>query len=238
MLTRKLFSSLSEYLGVNFTSELGFKIFFVFAFHFSVILYTTIGWEFSEIRYRIELFQNISIFSFIHLFQHDVFHLLHFIIIFRAFQNRKIQQRISNITSSLSSSEDDFKFLANVSVLFLAQIIKFAFTRTSWRIWHLKLTLALLVLASNDFMFLHFISSMRKDLQRIKHQFFSKTNTMSIKKFREKIFQNLQFKRDLQRRYSTDLFITVFYNFVQLIVALYFFCMRIMFNHMETLEGS
>ena len=103
---------------------------------------------------------------------------------------------------------------------------------------NMKMMITELVLVSNDFIFVYFVSSLNSNLQGLKLKLYDNSELISMRTVHEDISRNFETKRDLHMRYSSDLFITIFYNFIQLIIDLYFTCMRIIIHSFETPIGN
>lgn len=82
----------------------------------------------------------------------------------------------------------------------------------------------------SDFIFSCFVDGLIEDLKRI-----SSNNVESVKL---KVFLNLKALKKIEKIYSVPLTITIFYNFILMIVSCYWFIIRIGFGHLKSLNGK
>lgn len=237
MLARKLFLISSELFGVNFRKQFGVKVSFILIFHLSLIIHNF----YYYVNIRFEKKRSVSIFTIISLFQSEVLVILHFVLSFRAFLKQEKQKEISEkiyVKFKVSDSKIDVKFLLQAVLIVFVRILKIIMSGPVWFTQNIKMISSELVLVSNDFMFVYFVSSLNSNLKNLKSKISDGATKASEREIYQEIFSTFETKRDLDARYSTDLFMTIFYNFVQLIIDLYFSCMRIIFNNFAAPIGN
>lgn len=107
------------------------------------------------------------------------------------------------------------------------------FTAKRYWIFHFLNAYPEIAFAASGFMFSYLISLLVEDLKKVKAIIKTRNGLMSIKN----VLANLKLNGDVQKRYTTELLISIVYNFVQLVISIYFISMRIIFNQLKTLEG-
>lgn len=227
---------LSEFLGVNFRSHFGLKIYLIILFYHTALVAENFKFF---INFRHERHRAFTIFRLISYLQNELLILLHVLILFRAFFKRKFQKIICDkiyANTKASNAKVNLNFILQVVVIVIIRIMKGMFSDEYWIVLNLRLMLSELVLASNDFMFVYFVSSLKENLTDLKLKL--KKNTKSTRTIYNGIFMNLEKKKELQDRYSIDLFVTIFYNFLQLVIDLYYVCMRTIFQGFKNPDGK
>ena len=236
MLTRKLFFYLSEFLGVNFRSKFGFKVVFILFVH---VAFTVDNFQFIK-GYRLQGHTAVTIYTLISYFQNETFIFIQVWISVRAFLKRKSKGDIFKAIHSdmkVSDTKSDTKFLLQVGFLVLVRVLKTIMISNPWKTATMEMMVPELALASNDFMFVYFVSSLKVNLKNLKLELLRKQENSS-RTFYDGVFHNLQTKRDLEVLYSTEMFLTIFYNFLQLVIALYFACLKIVFKYIRNFNGK
>lgn len=95
-----------------------------------------------------------------------------------------------------------------------------------------------LMLSMSDFAFTFFVESVTQKITHFNHEL--RTCKLDMKTFRrvqERFEEFQELARDICRIYSSRLICTIFYNFIQLVVSLYWSFIRVKFNHMDSIKG-
>lgn len=227
---------LSNIFGLNFASIVASKK-WIIIFQLSIVVH---GFYFSFH----EKFQDFVIMHLIYFiidtFQVDLFYFIQLVLVSRAFLKRRLQKKISDFLTMkrIVSSEGERAFFINLSILVIIRVVKLGIVRLdTQRIFMQKAMFAELILASSDFMFAYYVCCLVKDLEVIRMNLLYDGNRMTVHKIQRELLQSFWIKRDLELRYSFELFISIVYNFLQLIIALYFICMRVTFGYLKNLDG-
>lgn len=237
MIARQLFLISSELLGVNFRRKFDFKAFAILIFHFSFAAHNLHFF----ITMRVKSQSQFSIYSVIIFVQDENLVLCHFLFLVRSFSKRKLQRRISETILTMkkvSKVKIELKFVLRAAIIIAMRIPKAMTTEDLYVDAHVKMIISELTLTSNDFMFVYFIASLTANLKSLKSELTGNSNSLSERAVHDEIIKNFETKRDIQNRYSTDLFISIFYNFIQLIIDLYYMCMRIIFGTFRTPQSE
>lgn len=234
MLTRKVFSTLSQLLCVNFYDAKSKTKSIIMLTHLTIIT-TLFGYS----LYKKIKAARFDIFEITDSIQSQLLIILHFGFLIRLYFKINQQKEIfDTVYSRMVSStvHTDLRFIFNFSIIIIVRITKISLGRTAWLDYHLETTLSELVLSSSDFLFSYVISLLVENLKNL--QYIAKMRLDSIEEVGRKVLLNFSVKRKLQERWSVELFSNVVYNFVQLIIALYYICMRMIYNHLNTVEGG
>lgn len=232
MKARDIIFTISNLLGLNFYVFVVPKTFivifqmFILSFGFYFGLYQKLL-NFNTIK--------LNIYFFTDTLQVELFFAVQIFFLTRAIIKRKLHSKISNnihFKMIKSKNKSERKFLTNLLVILVVRISKFVFVKNrAGRIFMLKPVFTELVLSSSDFMFEYYVSLLTANLRYIKNQ-------MNVVNYATNDFLvNFWAKRDILERYSLELFVSVAYNFLQLIIALYYICMRFKFNFFNTITG-
>ena len=228
MLARKIFFILFELLGVNFSTKVSLKTFAILILHSVIIVHTL----YVFVKPRLSSHKKCSVFTIISYSQDEVFVLLHFFILVRSFLKRKCQRGISAkvyLAIKVTESNIEVHYLSQLAIIAAIRILITSLMPSYRRMGSIGMIVTALVAASNDFMFAYFVSSLSSNLRRLKLEHLERSDCSPKKIIYDAIFQNLERKRDLHNRYSIELFISIFYHFTQLIIDLYYMCMRVAF---------
>lgn len=232
MSARKLFLILLAGLGVNFKSQKLKVVVFIISLHVACFAYLSI----KSISYKIK-FGQFSIYTFIGIIQNDLLFVLHFIFVIRAvLKMNSLNSITKKFDSKLKSRscQPELKFILNISFLIAVRLSKMGLSAKRYLFHHFENSFPEFAFAASDFMFSYLILLLVEDLKILKALLRTQNSEMSRKYFLE----NLSVKKEIQERYSTELLVTIVYNFVQLVISLYYVSMRIIFKHLETLEGD
>lgn len=230
MLTRKIFFIFSTSLGVNLNPRKLKVIAFIVTLNFTYFLYLFIESVRSLSR------GGFSIFTIIGFIQNDLLLILQIVFLIRGLAKINSTNRIIlNINSKFESQSyiAELKFILNVCFLIAVRFSKMGLSAKRYWLYHLEYAFPELAFAASDFMFSYLISLLVEDLKNVKVILRAQNSKMSIKN----VLANLSVNRDVQERYSIELLFSIVYNFVQLVISLYYISMRIMFKHLKTPEG-
>lgn len=232
---RKILETLTQLLGINFIQLLNLKRFIFIFFHLSVIVRALIFLT----ELKIKTVKRFDVYAAISYFQNETLTLIHLTIVLRAFFKRKIQEKIYQQLLSNIHVEDSrvyLKFLMNIAMVLLMRFGKISVSNPSHWVQHVTITLSELTFASSDFMFQQFILLMINYLRKLRRQLESDKKSVQI--VHSEILAILSVVNNLKLRYSTELFISISYNFIHLIIALYYTCMRVIFDQLKSPQGK
>jgi hypothetical protein len=183
-----------------------------------------------------------DIYFIIDTFQLELLYVFHVIFVIRAIKKRKLQKQISKaIESNLSVKNDrsEKKMFFGVLYLVLTRVLKFLVSTSAPALVYMtKAMFSELIFATSDLMFVFYISKITAHLRSIKTKLLWKSQSKVFYKEERELLRNFQIKRDIQQRYSFELLLTVSYNFLHLIVSLYYIFMRIRFNLLNSLSRN
>jgi hypothetical protein len=234
--TLKIFNIITSILGLNFDQ--------LSAPRLVIVIYqvVTLGFGFHVTFFS--LFQTFrmpstSFYFFTNTIQMEVFYTLQVILVLRAIQMRIFQKTIFGKISQLwseekKSNEAEKRFIRNFLFIVLIRIMKFVMATGPTKSFAMKQLFPELLIASSDFLFQFYVTKLTQHVKFIRHRLESIRELGRQLGFclgeRQQILQNFQIKRDIQKRYSLELFVTIGYNFLQLVICFYFICMRVKFN--------
>lgn len=241
MSARKFFNILTNIVGVDFSLS--------FVRNAWVIIYQLGNISFGLYISFYQKFIHLSeykknIYSIIDIFQVELLLIMQIIFLIRALKLKKLQGKILDdirslveVNSEISTGEK--KFLRNFIIIIITRVAKLALqTNVVNRIYFTKTLFSELTFALNDFMFQYYLSLLIDHLRIVKCKLVSTKKNDNVELLRKELLENFWIKRGIRKRYSFELFVTVLYNFFQLIVALYWIFMRIKFNHLKTTQSE
>lgn len=141
---------------------------------------------------------------------------------------------------NIKSEKHEAKFFMNLAIIFVVRASKVCLmAHTSSLVFNVKTAFVELTFSTSDFIFEYLISQLTSNLRDIKINQLKMKNLDERSEFvRLQVLHNLMVKREIQNRFSFELFATTAYNFLQLIISLYYICMRVKFNHLHNVEGE
>lgn len=233
-----VFFFISSLLGLNFTSKgLATKA-SIISFQTAIVAY---GF-YMIICKRIPAYREkttYNIFFMIDAFQLELIYALQLFFVCRALWMRKLQEKIRKSLSTTNDHIAERKFLINFSILLIARMLKVVLVEHAGiRIYMLRVLFAELVFASSDFMFSFYIFQSIASLRNVRANLLNENDQQAVKDAKLEVLKQLWTKRDIETRYSLELLITITYNFTHLIISLYFFCMRIQFDLLKSVDGK
>lgn len=235
---RKVFLIISNCLGLNFSEKFAPLAVVVF---YQII---SLGYGFYSSFYKKSVeFGKLTkdIYFIVDIIQGELLFTIQVAITIRAFTMRAFQKeldtKIENLWSHKRCSRSgEKKFIGNFFLIILIRIIKIKVATGTSIIFMLKQMFSELSISSSDFLFQLNIGKLTANLKAIRSKLLAGRRFGYCEDEREELLKNFWIKRDIQRRYSFELFATVAFNFAQLIIALYFICMRIKFNRLKTFQ--
>lgn len=175
--------------------------------------------------------------------QVDVLYTLQLVFVVRSLLNYKLQASISKSLSFKVQQRYLIKYFSCLIILIIVRVLKFHFVSSpEGREFMMKSTFAELTLSISDFQFEFYISLLIENLRDIKKSLkFDQTNDESLRIFnktRQAVLHNFSVKKNIQRRYSLEVMMTVVYNFLQLLIALYYIFMRAQYHYLGSLLSN
>jgi hypothetical protein len=238
---KNIFNFITNCLGLNFYYfRASFAPIFVFQliiqlFGFYLILYYPI------FAAPLPWYWGHGIYGVTATFQ-SVFPLLiqNFLII-RAFVMRNQQKLIAIKLRSSYIQEDgkyEQKFIFRMFLIICVRFLKYCcIANFSSGIYYFQSTFAELIYSSNDLMFVYYVELLIEYLDYINHKVQTMRTQNDLKIIKMEIFEVFKLKRKILNRYSIDIFITISYNFVLLIISFYWVVMRLIFNYLKTYQS-
>ncbi|KAG5673115.1 hypothetical protein PVAND_003189 [Polypedilum vanderplanki] len=239
MLTHKIFLAISNIMGVNFGNIFApvlviviFQV-LVFAIEFMICFYYPfgiIGWHYTH-----------PIYSAMYAYQTQLPFFMQYFIMIRTFKMRSIQKKlmkelIPKFTQKADECEENF--LKRFSLIVLVRCVKFLFgIRILFVVFNTQTFLGELIYTCNDLMFVYFVELMTENLKFINCKIQMIRTSREVKIITKELIEIFWLKRDIEKRYSTEVFYTVTYNFILNIISFYWVLMRIIFNHLNGLLG-
>lgn len=236
MVIVEIFTVVSNLLGVNLSELEALKLWIVIAQFFMI----TFGLYFSYFE-RISTFGKTAkdLYFIIDFIQVDYFFTLQVVIVARTFLKWSFQQRIADGVRQNLNTKSELSFIRNILVLVAVRIVKFLLVYQPIQyIFMAKDIFSELVLSSSDFMFQLYLTKLRRQLAEIRSITKRSKDDQTIEKIQKKVRESLSLLRDLKQRYSIDLFLSVTFNFMQLIICFYFVFIRLSFNYLRSLDGE
>lgn len=241
MISRKIVFFATNLLGLNFSfitaSVLWIAIFqaFTIAYGCYFILYIRTTVFATKLK-------RVTIYTLIDIFQIELFFFMQIFFMIRAFRKRFVLKDILNdINKNVQavSSKSGKTFFLNISIIILVRILKIALTDSfNYGIYMTKVMFSELVFAGSDFLFQFCIIEMTDYLKEVEVKVLAAKSKEEFKKLEQNIVENFQTKRKLAKCFYLELFITIVYNYIQLIISLYWTFMRIKFNRISRLTGK
>lgn len=125
-------------------------------------------------------------------------------------------------------------FLKRISFIILIRIAKHFFIISYDSIvFYSQTTFAELIYSSNDLMFVYYVELLIEYLDFIKHKVEMIRTKNDFKIIKMELLEVFKLKRKILDRYSIDIFITIFYHFILMIISFYWVIMRLIFNHLK-----
>lgn len=241
MIARKNVFFATNLLGLNFSCiaapVLWIAIFqsFTIAFGCYLILYVRTYFFVTKLK-------RVSIYTLIDIFQIELFFFLQIFFTIRAFKKRLVLKDILNDihkNKQAKCSKSGKVFFLNISIIILVRILKIASTDSfSSRIYMTKIMFSELVFAGSDFLFQFCIIEMTESLKEIKVKVLAAKSKQEFRELKRNILENFLTKRNLAKYFCVELFLTIMYNYIQLIISLYWTFMRLKFKRLGRLTGK
>lgn len=239
MTVHKIFRIITNYLGLNFYEfELKFSKFI--AFHILVLLYNLfVIFYCTYFMTRGLWYTGYGIFSIIQIYQCIVPLLMQYLTIFRALlmrnQHKKLMKKIKESLMQNENGKCEINFLLKVLFIISLRIIKLIWARDKNNtVFNSQGVFTELTYCSNDLMFVYHVDILIEHLEKVDQQIKVLRTRRNMKIIKHEICKVFLIKRDILQRYSIDIFTTILFNFVLLIICFYWLIMRVIFNHLQT----
>lgn len=231
MSRRNIFLVFCQLIGISFGSQKLFFTFTVLVFNLTFAGFA-VGYF---LNYNLKL-KEFSIYNAIDMLQNDFFVAIHLSILMKALHQRNLQKDILDKINSraLSFNEDILYFSSVIVVPTVIRTAKLLSSRR--RSYHLVATVSEIVVSSSVLLSSYLMSLLVKDLIEVKHSL--QMRLYSIESVRDAMLLHFRIKRKLQERFSIELFLIMTHCILQLVIGLYFICMRLMFNHLKEIKGK
>jgi hypothetical protein len=242
MAARKIFLFTTNLLGFNYSCVLTksavlcvviFQI-FIIGFDIYFILYKRTFQFFWKLK-------KFTIYTIIDVIQIELFLVLQLLFTIRAFKKRKLTKKIfyeKSLKMNKNTKSEKIFFL-NLAIIIIVRALKIVCADTkNGKLYMTKIMFTELIFASSDFIFKFHISCLTANLNKIKVNLKSAKSQQEIKNLKLEILQNFLTKRRIEKRFSVELFITILYNYIQLIISLYWTFMRVKFKRLGRWNGK
>lgn len=231
------FHFVTNLLGLNFSCITApiLLVIFVQTVFISFGLYVDV---YLKVLYYVQEVEKITIYTMMGFLQIEIFFILQLVFTIRALIYRKYLNQISENVDwkiKLGSVKQERKFFLHVLSIVALRTVRICYN-TAWPgvIFMTKTMFAELVVASNDFLFIFFVCLLIKHLKTIKSKIvkLQPTSKRKIRAIKKEILENFTTKRKIEKRFSIELGLSITYNYIQLVIALYWIFVRIKFNRL------
>lgn len=179
-------------------------------------------------------YRGHGIYSVIEIYQSILPLIIQNFLVFKAFIMRDQQKFLSKKLKPKFTQKDEKcnkNFLIRVLVIILLRFIKFLWGRDKTNvIFNCHTTFTELIYSSNDLMFVYYVELLIEYLDYINHKIQMMRTENDMKIISREIINVLNLKRKILDRYSIDIFITIGFHFLVLIISFYWVIMRLIFN--------
>jgi len=235
MIVRKLFCVVTNCLGLNFydfrVPTILFLILQILINIFNILAIFYVPFY----KSRRSWYRGHGIYSIIEIYQSIFPYLIQNFLIIRAYKMRNQQKFLSQklkpkFTQKIGKCEK--YFLIRVLVIILLRITKFAWAYKDKTniIFNSHTTFPELIYSSNDLMFVYYVELLIEYLDFINHKIQMMRTKNDFKIIKREIFEVFVLKRKILDRYSIDIFITIVFHFLVLIISFYWVIMRLYFS--------
>jgi hypothetical protein len=238
MTARKIFSFVTNLLGLNFSCNYAPKTIwcvaiyqtFVIAFGFYMTIYEKLIFVFFKTT-------KFNIYTIIDVIQVELFFVLQLLFTIRTFKKRKLTKEIfddMNLNVAFKSKSKGEKiFFLNLAIIIIVRALKIVGTGSKdGMIYMTKVMFTELIFASSDFLFKFHISCLTANLNKIKVKLKSAKSRKQFNEVNVDILKNFLTKKKIEKRFSVELFITILYNYIQMIFSFYWIFMRVKFKRL------
>lgn len=233
----KIFLILTNIFSLNF-SRFVLPVFFVAILQVFLLIYGFYMLIYLNLAFYVENMKHVTIYTIMNIFQVEVFYVLQVIYMLRALTRKKLTKEIldSIFLMNINRKKIERKFIANFAIIVLVRILKILSSFSSF--YMIKMMFAEITMATSDFVFEFYTSALIENCKEIKEKLKLAKDKKRIDEIRRKILQNFHLKRKINKRLSVELFMSITYNYFQVIVSFYWFFMRIKFDRLNNLHGE
>lgn len=220
--------------------QIGFKI-LIFILNIFYTLFSLIFNAFTFLEYK-ELKLNMGI--MLHMIQTIIPTAMSFYLSLDLMRTRKValsmrvEKRLFKY-KSLATSLLMVKFLIRVMILIVVRVAKLWATPFFANVAYTLCTMMPeLVSSMSDFIFVFYIEALTSEIRNFNNSLkLSRLELNTIQMVVRKADKLHNIASDIYKIYSQRIIITIFFNFVQLVIALYWIFIRIAFNHLGGADG-
>ena len=237
MKVRNIFSIVTNFIGLNFcelkapiVTIIGFQI-FMQIFNILAIFYVP------YFHSKYSWYSGHGVYSILQIYQSILPYAIQNFVILNSFMKRNQQKYLSQklkpkFTQKLEKCEKGF--LIRVTIIILIRIAKFSWGHNKNNaIFNSHTAFPELIYSSNDLMFVYYVELLIEYLDHINHKIQMIRTQNDLKIIKGEILEAFQLKRKILERYSVDIFITIVFHFLLMIVAFYWMIMRAIFGRLR-----
>lgn len=186
-----------------------------------------------------------------HLFQVLSPFMIMIYIVTSSFINQEKYQEISNdienideILSSKSRKTNIYPmslilyFIGNCNFMIIMKVLKIYLLRAE--LYNIMFTCSIfipeLICYASDFLFIFYVNLLTNEIKKL-NKSLSSTSTLSksgLLKWQRNSLQIIKISQKINALYSKSLCCTIFYNFVSLVICLYWLFTRVVYNHLNS----
>lgn len=235
-MVKKFFNYLTYYLGINFCEpEKHYKTFV--CVQLLIQSYSILTVFFLPKLASVKILTH-GIYALAGLFQYMLPYFVQNFLIVRAFLNKKQQNNLRfEKFCGFDNGERERNFLFRVLVIILIRIVKYIWGYKSRyaTVFTSQTNFSELTYSANDLMFVYHLEALTRYLELVDESATMARSHADVKQIKQEICEIFIMKKKLMNRYGLDIFITTVYNFVLLIISMYWVLMRVYFNLLKTI---
>lgn len=188
---------------------------------------------------------------YVHLFQVLPPLIIMVYIVTSAFMNQDKHQEISNglenidkILNSVSRKTNNYPknliwcFIRNCNFMIILKVLRIYLLRADWyNVWFsCSIFIPELICYANDYLFIFFINLLTNKIKKLNKSLSSRTtiSKSGLLKLKKTSLKIIEISQKINAFYSKSLCCTIFYNFVSLVLCLYWLFTRIVYNHLNS----
>lgn len=151
------------------------------------------------------------------------------------YSNHKFYEKLSKYFKWKFDTKAQQKLHHRLILIIIVRIIKCIFYHQRAILNALIALSAEVTLATSDFIVVFFVENLNKKLYLIKYQIVNKIHPQKI---HQKLIDHIKIERKFFDRFSVELFISITFNYIQLIHCLYWIFVRITHNRLREPVGE
>ncbi|KAL7017415.1 hypothetical protein ACKWTF_010368 [Chironomus riparius] len=240
MIVRKIFCGLTNCLGLCF-HDIKVSLISIFVVQILINIFNILAIFYVPFyKSKRSWYRRHGIYSVIEIYQSIFPYIIQTFLIAKSYLMRNQQKFLSEklkpkFTQKIGKCEKNF--LIRVLVIILIRITKFIWGRSKTSIiFNSHTTFPELIYSSNDLMFVYYVELLIEYLEYINYKIQMMRTKNDMKIIKREIYEVFVLKRKILERYSMDIFITISFHFLVLIISFYWVIMRLLFNLLKRFD--